>query len=630
MSIFLNQRVLQRATRLASMAVRLPLIALLGGCGLILPRGPQGPSPADSLLASRALQGVVDQYIAHEQEEGFELRVRIGAPLDRIPQFTERGVRADARFSRALVRRIDWIDVQALEEADYVTLLAVRSALQAASDRAVYFENDLTPFGGAAPLLQVARMMGELAPRDSAEVERYVALLSSLGPFADTLRADLERRATQGVYLSRSAVARADSGFSALEAPAATSVLRLTADRVRGLDSAIARRAIALADSTIDTKVVPAFKRLTGLLQSEYATKGPTGIGLWQYVGGKEYYRALVRRTTTLEVTPEQVHDAGLREVARLDSTLRALRLRLTGSAAADPFHATLRRHPRFLNISAEDAVDRVLLAQSALPVSVDSSSLGNFPVVVASPDSFVGGDPIFGRYRQPSGIDSVAQYTPGREVLAPGLAILLEPLSYFAISPGRHELLGQRVSVSREAARWYADVPAFTDGWGLYALDLARKRGVLAMSASDSQTDSLAAYGALMLEMIAAVRLTVDSGIHYFGWTAAQASAFITRFTILDAVQADAEVARIAHDVPGLGLSAAMGVREMRGVRRWMERELKKDFDEDRFNRELHSLGPVPLQALGPHFEWWLWKERTRLRDAQRASDAAKKGEKR
>jgi len=608
----------------------LPVMASLGGCGLILPRGLQGPSPADSLLAVRALQDVVDQYVTHEQDERFELRVRIGAPLDRIPQFTERGVREDARFSRAMVRRIDWIDVQALEEADYLTLLAIRSALQAASDRAVYFENDLTPFFGAAPLVQVARMMAELSPRDSVEVVRYVALLASLGPFADTLRTDLERRATQGIYLSRSGVARADSVFAAFAAPAARSVLRLTDDRLGGLDSTTARRAMALADSTIDTKVVPAFMRLTSLLQSEYASKGPAGIGLWQYVGGKEYYRALVRRTTTLDITPEQVHDAGLREVARLDSALRALRVRLAGSVAADAFHAMLRRDPRFLSISAEDAVDRMLLAQSALPVSMDSSSLGNFPLVVVPPDSTSRGDPIFGRYRQPSGIDSVAQYIPGREALAPGLAILLEPLSYFAISPGRHALLGQRVTVSRAVARWYGDVPAFTDGWGLYALDLARRRGVLAASTGDAPADSLAAYGALMLEMIAAVRLTVDSGIHYFGWTAPQAAAFIMRFTMLDAVQADAEVSRAAHDVPGLGLSAAMGVREIRGVRRWMERELKKDFDEDRFTRELHSLGPIPLQALGPHFEWWLWKERTRIRDAQRTSDAVKQGEKR
>ena len=226
--------------------------------------------------------------------------------------------------------------------------------------------------------------------------------------------------------------------------------------------------------------------------------------------------------------------------------------------------------------------------------------------------------DAIFGRYRQPSGVDSVGQYTPGRALLAPGLPIMLEALSYFALSPGRHDLLARRVARKPAAARWYASVPAYADAWGLYALDLARKRGGL--------TDPMAEYGALMLEAIAAVRLTVDSGIHYFGWTASQSTGFFLHNTMLSEAEAENEVIRIAHDAPGLGLAAAMGAREIRGVRRWMERELKNDFDEDRFNEELRSLGPVPLKALGSHFEWWLWNERTRLRSAPAGAQASAK----
>ncbi|MEP7346611.1 MAG: DUF885 family protein, partial [Gemmatimonadaceae bacterium] len=321
-----------------------------------------------------------------------------------------------------------------------------------------------------------------------------------------------------------------------------------------------------------------------------------------------------------LDVTPEQVHEVGLRDVARLDSALRALRVRMGVAAVADSFHAALRRDARFRAVTPDGVVDQMLLAQGSLPSSVDSgsASLGFFPVVVAADESGTARDAIFGWYRQPSGIDSVALYVPGSAVTAPGLPILITPLSYFALSPGRHDLLGQRLKSSLAVARWYANVPAFADGWGLYAIDLAGERGAL--------SDPLVAYGALMLEMIAAVRLTVDSGIHYFGWTAAQSAQFIRQYTMFDEAGAADEITRMAHDAPGLGLAAAMGVREIRGVRRWMERELKKDFDERRFNNELHSLGPMPLRALGPHFEWWLWKERTRIREAARVTQAQPK----
>ena len=250
-------------------------------------------------------------------------------------------------------------------------------------------------------------------------------------------------------------------------------------------------------------------------------------------------------------------------------------------------------------------------MAQASLPVPLDTTSgtPGLLPVLVIVSNPLAAADAIFGFYRQPSDIDSVAQYTPGVAMLSPGLAIAAEALSYFALSPGRHELLGSRLTSSLAVARWYASVPALADGWGLYGLDIARERGAF--------EDSVAAYGALMLEMIAAVRLTVDSGIHYFGWTEEQSVEFIMRRTMLDRTESMNEVGRIAHDAPGVGLAAGMGVREIRGVRRWMERELKKDFEVHRFNQELRSLGPVPLHALGPHFEWWLYKERTRLRDA-------------
>jgi uncharacterized protein (DUF885 family) len=163
--------------------------------------------------------------------------------------------------------------------------------------------------------------------------------------------------------------------------------------------------------------------------------------------------------------------------------------------------------------------------------------------------------------------------------------------------------LLGRRVPATLAVARYYGDVPAFVDGWGLYAVDLARARGGFATPIEE--------YGALALEMVAAARLVVDTGIHYFGWTYNQAVEFLTGATLLAPVEIEADIARIAEDAPGESLAAEMGVHELRGMHTWMAHELGDRFDDKAFRRELESLGPVPLRVAGTHFEWWLWQQK-------------------
>ena len=136
-----------RMRRLSRLLPAFALLLPLTACGVIWPsRGPEAPTPADSLLASTVLQGIVEQYVGHAQAEQFELQVRAGATPDRIPEVSERKAREDARFARTLIRRLDWVTPGALGESDYLTLLAVRSELQGLSGQALYYANDLTPF----------------------------------------------------------------------------------------------------------------------------------------------------------------------------------------------------------------------------------------------------------------------------------------------------------------------------------------------------------------------------------------------------------------------------------------------------------------------------------------------------
>ncbi len=581
----------------------------LHGCGLSSSRTSQAPSPAESILATAALSDVVENFVAHERAEQFSLRIRVGVLLDTIPALTRRGARDEARFARAAVRRIDGIAVEALSEENYLTLLAMRYALESRSEQAIYYANDLTLFSPGSPLADLTRLMSEYSFADSSDMTRYVALVSALGPVADSLRADLAARASTGIVLSRPAINRAVSFFSMFEVASAAHVLHVNSQRVAHLDTRASGRFVTTVDSILSSTVAPSFRRLTTYLQGAYGAKAPSGLGLWQYVGGKAYYGTLVRRWTTMDITPEQAHDGSLREVARLDSALLELRKKMGGPILADSFHAVLRRDASHTATDEDAVVDRILVAQGSVPTDLDSimPPVRVWPVVVHGGGLVAPGDRIFGLYRPPTASDSVGRYALGRALTSAGMLVVADGLSFFALIPGWHQLLGRLLVPGMDVARYYTEVPAFTDGWAFTALDMARERGALPNLYSQ--------YGALMMEQIACVRSVVDGGIHYFGWTEQQARMFYATHTMLEPEEIANEILRLAVDAPGAGLASCTGIREMRGVRRWMQRELKGDFDARRFYGEVSSLGPIPLQALGRHFEWWLYQERMRLR---------------
>jgi uncharacterized protein (DUF885 family) len=551
---------------------------------------------------------VISAFTAHQLTERTELRLAAGLSIDRIPDLSLSGARERGRFARAAIRRLEAVQVEALSQEDYVTLLAVRVALGNIAEAALHATNDLslvTP--GGSPLRLLPSLFAGLPLETPADAERYVFLTGAVGFAVDSLRARLAAQRARGAVLSKRALSRAVPFVRSFAARDGSSPFALSPERLARLDTASARELRAEVDQAIRLRVAPAFDSLASYLSGSYAAGAPAEDGLWQSVGGKQYYRSLVRRFTSLDVTPEQVHEAGLQEVARLDSAMTALRRRMGGGASADAFRDSLAR-AAVRALSDSEVVARIEDVQTRPAAILDTARLSDslqIGYAVAWDRARPAVDVVFGHYRPPSNADPIGRVTPGGALRAPAASLMIPAFSYFAVRPGRHELFGRRVEASAALARYYAEVPAFVDGWGLYALDGVRARRGFTSAAEE--------YGALALEMVAAARLVVDTGIHYFGWTREQATAFLRHATLLAADDIEAEVTRAAEDAPGAGLAAGMGVRELRGVRAWAQRELGSRFDAAAFDRELRSLGPVPLQVLGAELEWWIYQQKQR-----------------
>jgi uncharacterized protein (DUF885 family) len=356
----------------------------------------------------------------------------------------------------------------------------------------------------------------------------------------------------------------------------------------------------------IASSVAPGFRDFLEFMRREYVPAARATIGASALPNGRAYYAARVRRFTTLDVTPEEVHRTGLAEVARIraemDSVMRAVGFRGTFAE----FVQFLRTDPRFY----VDTPDELLRHTSLVLKRMD----GELPR-------------LFGRLpRQPYGIRQVPDYLAPRTYTAyysPGAPdgtraggyyvnvhdlksrplYEVEALSFHEAVPGHH----LQIALAQELPdvppfRRNAGFTAFVEGWALYAESLGLEVGFY--------QDPYSYFGHLTYDAWRATRLVVDTGIHDQGWTRQQAIDYMAANTGLSLLNIANEVDRYIS-WPGQALGYKMGQLKIRELRALAERELGAGFDLRAFHDVVLGSGAVPLDVLDASVRAWIARER-------------------
>jgi uncharacterized protein (DUF885 family) len=359
---------------------------------------------------------------------------------------------------------------------------------------------------------------------------------------------------------------------------------------------------LATAEQVIGTDVIPAYQRLYRFLHEEYLPGARETLGATALPGGERFYQAQIRQYATVDMSPREIHDIGLGEVARIRAEMQEIieGLGFEGDFAA--FLDFLRTDPQFYA-----RTPRELLAHASYYAKkID----GRLPM-------------LFGHLpRQPYGVapvpDAIASfYTAGRYVPAPLDAPrggyywvnthALESRPLYAIpaltlhegAPGHHTqgALAQE-QTGQPPFRRYDYISAYGEGWGLYA----EKLGV----EMDIYETPYEHFGRLTYEMWRACRLVIDTGIHAFGWSREQALDYLATNTALSLHEVTTEVDRYIS-WPAQALSYKLGEYTIRQLRARAETQLGLDFDVRAFHDFVLSLGSVPLDVLGEEVERWL-----------------------
>jgi uncharacterized protein (DUF885 family) len=352
-------------------------------------------------------------------------------------------------------------------------------------------------------------------------------------------------------------------------------------------------------EQAVNSEVLPAYHRFADFIAKDYAPHGRTTIGLNSMPDGARRYQQAIREQTTTNMSPAEIHALGLHEVERINGLLTNLAIN-AGYKDLSSFRAALNSDPKYIPKSADQIVEDfrryVGQMQPRLP-----ELFGVFPktpltveAVPASqpnnPTHYIGGTPDGSR---PARVVVATSNYAHRKLLSD------ETQAYHEGIPGHHlQISIQQRLTGLPEFRLHVINNAYAEGWAVYAEALGKEIGFFQDPSSD--------YGRLNLELMRAVRLVVDTGIHSEGWTREHAVAYFRESGAADEPTIQAEVDRyIAW--PAQGLSYQIGKLKILDLRNRAKQQLGPHFDIRAFHDEILSGGSLPLDMLEARVDSWI-----------------------
>jgi prolyl oligopeptidase len=360
-----------------------------------------------------------------------------------------------------------------------------------------------------------------------------------------------------------------------------------------------------MAKDLIDDSIVPAYRRFSRYFNDTYLPASRDSIGASSLPNGEAFYEYRTQSFTTTSMTPDEIHRLGLNEVKRIRGEMQLIIDELEFDGDFADFLHFLRTDSQFYYDTSEELFDGYLAVSKRIDPEL-VKLFGRLPRIPYGlrpiPDN-IAPDTTTAYYNQPAADGSRPGYyyvNLYRPEVRPKYE--MEVLSVHEAVPGHHLQISLQMELEETPEfRKYIDFTAFTEGWGLYSESLGYELGLY--------KDPYSHFGALTYDMWRAVRLVVDTGMHYKGWTRQQAIDFFMNNAAKTETDIVNEIDRYIS-WPGQALAYKIGQLKMLELRRKSEGALGDDFDIKAFHDEMLGAGALPMEVLETRMNRWLTEQ--------------------
>jgi uncharacterized protein (DUF885 family) len=574
------------------------------------------PASAPAATESRRLHAIFDEYFEQTLQLNPILATSIGDPryndrfvVDIAPEVIEQQRKLE-RDSLARVRSIDRAKLPAQDQLSYDIFVSARE-LDVEGFR---FPEELIPLNQFYSTPNLFAQLGSgngLQPFKT--VEDYDGFLRRLDGFvrwADQAIVNMRLGIDRGYTLPQVLVERTLPQLQAHVVAKAEDSLYWGPIKNLPDDFAPAdrERLTAAYRSAIDTKVVPTYRKLHDFMRQEYLPKARTTHGMDALPDGKAWYAYNVKRITTTNYTPAQIHQIGLDEVRRIHVAMDSVMRQVGFKGSRNEFFEHLRTDPKFFWTKREDLVagyERIKNeVRPQLPKLFEILPKADYEVRAVEP--FREKSASGGQYQAASedGSRPGIFYANAYDLRArPKWA--MEALSLHEGSPGHHfQISIQREQKDLPRFRRFGGYTAYIEGWGLYAESEPVGRAL------GRYTDPYQYFGQLEAELWRAIRLVVDTGLHTKGWTRERVLEY------MEANSSAAEARRVSETerymaIPGQALAYKIGQIKISELRARAEQTLGPKFDVRRFHTAVLGDGALPLDVLEDKIDRWIASQR-------------------
>jgi uncharacterized protein (DUF885 family) len=525
---------------------------------------------------------------------------------DQLPDLSPEAIAASQAIDRAALARLEAIDASELSDQDRLNheVFGWQLRQQIAGQR---FRRHLAPINQRGGIQTFVNILEQIPPRSVEDYEQWIARLRAFSTYASQTQALMAQGIEEKITPPRVVMQRVSGQLKAqaVDSVDASAFWKVFAEMPDTIPAAEQARLRAAGREAIAESVLPAYRRLSTFFDEQYLPACGESIAATDQPQGKDHYAWVAGFFSTTDLSPEAIHDIGLKEVARIRAEMDQVKREVKFDGDLGAFFTHLRSDPKFYY----DSPEALLEGYQAISKRIDPElikvfrKLPRLPYGVRAIPDNIAPDTTTAYYQPGAPDGSRAGYyyvnlykpevRPKWEMMA---------LSLHEAVPGHHFQFALGLELPDQPMfRKVAYIVAYGEGWALYAERLGYEMGLY-----DDPYDRM---GQLAYDMWRAVRLVVDTGMHAKGWSRQRAIDYF----LANAPKTEQDVVNEIDRYiawPGQALAYKIGQLKISELRTKAEQALGARFDLRDFNDTVLATGSVPLAVLEQHIDRWIARQ--------------------